>query len=109
MMNEKELEKTLDEAIDLIKTQVSPDEMLVILAEELLELAHAVMKTRRVLFGDELKNPTPITEDEVAKMMAEELADVALCMRVLQLTAHPAVVLEKCIRWLERLSEADGE
>lgn len=112
-MTEQELEKMLDEKldemIDQIKTQVSPDEMLVILAEELMELAHAVLKVRRVLYGDEKNNPTPVTEDEAAEAMAEELSDVALCMRVLDLTAHPAGVLTKGMRWLERLSDSDGE
>lgn len=107
-MNKKEIEETLDEVCKIIRTQVTPDELMVILAEELLELAHATLKARRVLYGDELKNPTPVTEDEAANAMAEELADVALCMRVLGLTAHPAGVLGKALRWAERLSEIDG-
>lgn len=108
-MNEQMLENTIEELLDVIRTQVTPDEMMVILAEELLELAHATLKARRVLYGDELKNPTPMTEDEAAQMMAEELTDVALCMRALGLTAHPAGVLSKAMRWAERLGEADGK
>ena len=52
---------------------MSKPEILALLAEELIEFAHSVMKYRRT-FVDE--NPTPVTEEQAYSNIKEELSDM---------------------------------
>lgn len=56
--------------------------MLEMLAEELVECAHEVLKLARVLRGE---NPTPRTEKDVRASLREEWSDVIQCSKELNL------------------------
>ena len=70
-------------------------------AEELAELTQAALKMARKLRGE---NPTPMTHAQAA----EELGDVRLCLKVLDVAMGgdntTAVEAEKLQRWLDRLT-----
>ena len=79
------------------------------LAEECSELAQAALKLARKERGE---NPTPKTLGECFKDLIEEMADVNLCIwvietsRGLDLRRHSNWKLE---RWAQRIREARGE
>lgn len=81
------------------------------LAEEAVELAHAALKVARTL-DDE--NPTPVSYDEAMEKVQEEIADVELALRVLDLTGAGDVALrsiimsDKLSRWVGRLNRKGG-
>lgn len=75
-------------------------------AEECAELAHACLKEARRLRGE---NPTPRTEEECKAAIMEEMADVALCLDMLDdsdYTLDPIIAKAKLDRWRQRLDEA---
>lgn len=88
-MNQSDIVKKLGEA-----------EVLAQLAEEAAELAQAALKLRRAL--DE-KNPTPKTEEECRRNLAEEYNDVILCAVQLGLEVDASAAMYKIRRWQKRL------
>lgn len=74
-------------------------------AEELAELTQAALKMARKLRGE---NPTPVTHAQAAEHLHEELGDVRLCLKVLDVAMGgdntTAVEAEKLQRWLDRLT-----
>ena len=74
-------------------------------AEELAELTQAALKMARKLRGE---NPTPMTHARAAEHLHEELGDVRLCLKVLDVAMGgdntTAVEAEKLQRWLDRLT-----
>lgn len=75
-------------------------------AEECAELAHACLKEARRLRGE---NPTPCTAEECKKSIEEEMADVALCLDLLDdsdYTLDPIIAKAKLDRWHQRLDDA---
>lgn len=74
-------------------------------AEELAELTQASLKMARKLRGE---NPTPVTHAQAAEHLHEELGDVRLCLKVLDVAMGgdntTAVEAEKLQRWLDRLT-----
>lgn len=74
-------------------------------AEELAELTQAALKMARKLRGE---NPTPMTHAQAAEHLHEELGDVRLCLKVLNVAMGgdntTAVEAEKLQRWLDRLT-----
>jgi NTP pyrophosphatase (non-canonical NTP hydrolase) len=76
------------------------------MAEEAAELAKAALKLARIRRGE---NPTPVTEDEAYRALCEEMADVAVCAKVLmeyEPVRYGGLVLtemEKMDRWRDRL------
>lgn len=74
-------------------------------AEELAELTQAALKMARKLRGE---NPTPMTHAQAAEHLHEELGDVRLCLKVLDVAVGgdntTAVEAEKLQRWLDRLT-----
>ena len=75
-------------------------------AEECAELAHACLKEARRLRGE---NPTPCTAEECKAAIMEEMADVALCLDILDnsdYTLDPIIAKAKLDRWYQRLNEA---
>lgn len=75
-------------------------------AEECAELAHACLKEARRLRGE---NPTPCTAEECKNAIMEEMADVALCLDILDdsdYTLDPIIAKAKLDRWHKRLDEA---
>lgn len=73
--------------------------------EELAELTQAALKMARKLRGE---NPTPMTHAQAAEHLHEELGDVRLCLKVLDVAMGgdntTAVEAEKLQRWLDRLT-----
>lgn len=91
----------------LIRRNLSPDDVILQLAEEAAELAQAAAKYLRARRG---KNPTPVSVDEAYRKMREEYIDVINCAYILNLDLSDAVVqndgaLTKLDRWVERLTK----
>lgn len=92
----------MNEKRDYIRSRVSINEMLAGLAEECGELIQASLKLRRV-FSDE--NPTPIKEDDAIENLHEEIADVILYLRMLDVNRKyiDEIITYKTDRWAMRL------
>lgn len=76
------------------------------LAEECSELAHAALKYARKLRGE---NPTPKTELKCLYALGEEIADVSLCIDLVNRVHHFdyfPVMDEKENRWKRRIEES---
>lgn len=93
-----------------VQSKLTTPELLAMLAEEAAELGHAALKLRRVLDGT---NPTPVTFTEAAGKLQEEVADVMLCISVMDYafeanddTAHD-IQDRKLRRWADRLREKE--
>lgn len=79
------------------------------LAEECSELAQAALKLARLERGE---NPTPKTFIECLNALIEEMADVKLCISVIETSRALDVCwisAEKEKRWAKRILEARGE
>ena len=88
-----------------IEDRIGRDELFAQLAEEAAELAHAALKMRRVITGD---NPTPIKKHEDSAALIEEIADVMLLIEMVDVCGESeveAIKNEKLMRWRERLEE----
>ena len=75
------------------------------LAEECTELAQAALKYARLMRGE---NPTPKTEEECLKALAEEMADTRLCIDLIDGVHHfnySLVMDAKEARWKRRIEE----
>lgn len=96
--------------IEYIRDQIPDEELLVQLAEEAAELAQAALKMHRVLDG---RNPTPVRMSEAWANLQEEVADVLLSLRVLDIRIadheYWASMEEKLERWVGRLREKEAE
>ena len=93
-----------------IKQKIGTDEILLQLAEESAELAQAALKLRRIRAG---VNPSPLSQIEAKSNLIEEIADVMVCIRALELDfleecRNGCFYDEKIKRWKERLG-IDGE
>lgn len=90
-----------------VRKTVSHGELLAQLAEESTELAHAALKMRRVITGD---NPTPVSKGEALAAIKEEIADVELLIELLDVCDNgtvEAIKNRKILRWQDRLEEAE--
>lgn len=88
-----------------MRDHVSYGELLAQLAEEATELAHAALKMRRVITGD---NPTPVSKGEALVAFKEEIADVELLIEMLDVSDNGTVESiknNKVLRWRDRLEE----
>ena len=94
------------DAFEIIEEKIPQAELLALLAEEAVELAHAALKLRRVYDGT---NPTPVKGSEAFADLKEELADVGLVVSVLGYDRHRPEIARiqqaKLKRWLSRLGE----
>lgn len=73
------------------------------LAEECAELAHAALKTARILRGE---NPTPVRLDETHIKLVEEFNDVVLVANLLHIYANQKTITMKEQRWINRILAA---
>lgn len=75
-------------------------------AEEATELAQAALKIARIIRGE---NPTPVSYEKAYANFVEEIADVKLCLAVLEerlgLFPTEEIACEKIKRWNKRLKE----
>ena len=85
-----------------IQDKVSRPALYAMLAEEASELAHAACKAFRYLEGS---NPTPLTENDITAMLAEEFSDVTLITNILGIYPDANIMSDKLHRWEERLSD----
>lgn len=96
--------------IEFIRDAVPQEELLAQLAEEASELGHAALKMRRVLDG---RNPTPVRMSEAYANLQEEVADVLLSLRVLDIDVFDPTIYrtqeEKLDRWVGRLKEKESD
>lgn len=90
----------------MISDKIGLPALLEQLAEECAELAHAALKEARILRGE---NPTPVDIVDARKALAEEYADVEVCVTELNrcgqldLAAVVRSMEAKRNRWLKRL------
>lgn len=95
---------------EFVRDHLSEEELLAQLAEEASELAHAALKLRRALDG---RNPTPVPVEEARAGLNEEVADVMLCLQVLNISPHSQDIngpkYRKLDRWIGRLLQRDRE
>lgn len=76
------------------------------LAEECAELGKAALKLSRILRKE---NPTPVGMAEAMSNLAEEIADVNLCVAVVSDYLELDTMLlewQKCRRWKRRIEDA---
>lgn len=89
---------------EYIQKQLPVEELLCQLAEECNELSKAALKLRRVIDG---KNPTPVTFEQALDNVREEIADVMLCIRMLDMDpnhwTYQEIMDAKTQRWAERI------
>ncbi len=96
---------------EYIRARLGVEELLAQFAEECAELGKAALKLRRVYSG---KNPTPVKRSEAFDNVVEEMADVFLCISVLDfdssevMNACGEISDKKLTRWVERLKERDS-
>lgn len=91
-----------------IVDKIGEPEVLAQLAEEAAELAQAALKLRRAITG---VNPTPLSEEDCRHHVTEEIADVELCLALLNLStkeeraAQSSIINRKLNRWMRRLEK----
>lgn len=90
----------MNEEMKAIRRMLPRAEILAQLAEEAAELSQAALKFRRAISG---ANPTPKTCAEAALDLQEELSDVLLCTKLLNLNPDTEIMETKCQRWVKRL------
>jgi NTP pyrophosphatase (non-canonical NTP hydrolase) len=94
--------------MEYIRDQLPDEELLAQPAEEAGELAHAALKMRRCMDG---RNPTPVQVSEAWANLREEVADVLLCLQVLDIstddTEYRETIRTKLDRWAGRLLKAE--
>lgn len=95
---------TGEEAVNLIRSNVSRDNLLCQLAEEAAELSKAALKLRRCIVPG---NPARISEKEAETDLMEETADVLLLLNILRLTDKKGMISiinrKKLKRWVKSL------
>lgn len=85
--------------LEFIQKYITESARLEQMAEECVELAHALLKKARRIRGE---NYTPITESECDYDILEEFTDVMVCAEVLGLKADNNIFEEKINRWAVR-------
>lgn len=102
---------TLNKKIQFIQDHLTHEDLLLQLAEECAELGHAALKVCRVLNP---RNPTPQNMTGAIHNLHEEIADVALALKVLGFDLENDAdrqdrMDKKLHRWVLRLKERFGE
>lgn len=102
-----DLSTEMGRALYFVRERLGKREILAQLAEEASELAQAALKYRRALDG---KNPTPMNVLEASGNLVEEIADVELCVSLLQVPEDDRRKTEikryKSERWMNRLRKS---
>ena len=91
------IESYIDKIVS-IREKLRSEEVLCQFAEECSEAAHAALKLRRALTGE---NPTPVSVQDAGENLLEELTDIVICVDVLALDFYRSE--EKAVRWINRL------
>lgn len=100
----------MTKAMERVREILDKPELLCQLAEECQELGKAALKLRRAMTGT---NPTPVTENDAWDNLTEEVADVLLTLKVLEVPTDDAAVREiqgyKMARFIHRLEEKEEQ
>ena len=95
---------------EYIRSRLGEPELLGQLAEEAAELTQAALKLRRAITGI---NPTPVSTQDALKAYQEEIADVVLCLNMLEFDSKIAdvdgIMERKLQRWVTRLKEKENK
>ena len=91
--------------IGVIRAAISTPALCEQLAEECVELAHAALKYARFMRNE---NPTPAKGPDIVANLLEEISDVHLVSRVLELESNPATVYLKAERWADRIKAKEN-
>ena len=88
--------------MNIIKEKMPVTELLAGLAEECSELAQASLKLRRVF---DKMNPTPMDEETAKERFFEEVADVQLYLKMIDIPWNyiKEIAIKKGKRWTNRL------
>ena len=92
--------------VNIIRAHLDRQELLAQLAEEAAELAQAALKLRRACAAG---NPTPVGARLAFENLVEEMADVSVCIHVLDFDDHDTadrcrrIMRRKLERWAVRL------
>ena len=89
----------IEEALDIVKSNISEPALYEQLAEECSELSQAALKKARKLRNE---NPTPKEMDDIDSSVSEEVGDVILCLSVLDLDYDSELFCRKLVRWINR-------
>ena len=96
--------------IEYIRDKLPLEELLCQLAEEGTELSKAALKLRRVIDGT---NPTPVKIEEAFNNLREEIADVMLCLQILDMDTnhwtYKDIMDSKIKRWASSLKANEEE
>lgn len=100
--------------IEIIRDKIPGVELLAQLAEEAAELSQAALKLRRAIDGT---SPTPLSQFDATLNLLEEVADVMLCLRVLDMDPldkqnegqYHTIISTKLKRWVNRLQNWEAE
>lgn len=103
----------ITENIDYITKHLSECDILCQIAEEASELAKAALKLKRAIEGT---NPTPVTKKEAIENLVEEIADINLCIDIIEskfddgfpLDLEIETIIIKADRWCKRLKNVKG-
>ena len=104
------MENKKSNSLEFIREKLSQEELLCQLAEECAELGKAALKMCRVLNN---RNPTPVQYPEAFDNLVEEIADISLCLEVLNLNTQTILdkvqktMMMKSERWVMRLKEVE--
>lgn len=92
--------------MNIVKEKMPVPELLAGLAEECSELAQAALKLRRVF---DQTNPTPMDEETAKDRFFEEVADVQLYLKMIDIPWNyvKEIAVEKNKRWANRLKGAE--
>ena len=95
--------------LEYIAANLSEEDILCQIAEEVAELAQAALKLRRAITGT---NPTPVSVDEALHNLHEEIIDVSLAEKVYfeqnkyELVGASGLIANgKAYRWAQRIKE----
>ena len=90
--------------MNIIKKEIPVPELLAGLAEECSELAQAALKMRRVF---DQTNPTPMDEETAKERFFEEVADVQLYLKHIDIPWNyiKEIAIQKNKRWVSRMKE----
>ena len=94
--------ENISEQRTFIRNRISEATLYENLAEECTELAKAALKKARKLRGE---NPTPKTIEEIDTNIDEEIADVSVCLFVLDLGSELDKFYRKLTRWCDRIEK----
>lgn len=87
--------------IELISSRYETKTLLDQLAEEATELAHAALKTSRIMRGE---NPTSVNIRDAERKLVEEWTDLCLVADVIGLSLDEDIYDGKTQRWISRLN-----